>query len=328
MPAVATLAAAGPLSVIVHGPGGVVLSAMTVLLPLTAYAIGAWTGLAVSAALLALILAGQEYGQGYVNPFYVALTGGPWLAAHLIRSRQLLAAQLKLRARELEDERELFAHESVRYERARIARELHDIVAHCVSVMVVQASAGRRLVDRDPSLAEEALDNIAEAAQQAQTEMTRLVDLLGDDPGDPKPVGLELVNELVTRARATGLSVTCRFIGTIGMPPLAAATAYRIVQEALTNALKHAPGAAVTIELVGDEDFLTVTVTNAAPIEGVAPLQRLGGGHGLRGMRERVAAHGGDVQAGPTADGGWRVSATLLAGKGVRAEASPAADSR
>ena len=112
----------------------------------------------------------------------MVLTIGPWAVGLVVRSRRRLTEQLAVRGRELEAERALFAAEAVRYERARIARELHDIVAHCVSVMVIQASAGQRLTATDPSLAAEAFDSIGEVARQAEAEIGRLVDLLDHAP--------------------------------------------------------------------------------------------------------------------------------------------------
>jgi signal transduction histidine kinase len=144
----------------------------------------------------------------------------------VIGSRRLLTEQLAARGQELEAERALFAMEAVRYERARIARELHDIVAHCVSVMVIQASAGQRLTATDPSLAAEAFESIG---------------------------------ELVTRAGAAGLAVSRRFTGSAdGLPD----AAYRVVQESLTNAFKHAPGAPVDVVIAGASGHVEIGVVN------------------------------------------------------------------
>jgi len=283
-----------------------------------AFALGLWTrpqlGIPAAGALITV----NEVQQGYANPFVIAIIGGAWIVGALLRSRQHLTNQLELRGRELDQEREVFAQESVRYERARIARELHDIVAHCVSVMVVQASAGSRVIDSDPELAAEALRNIAETAAQAQTEMSRLVELLDHDAAPAGEFGLALVDELVARAQATGLGVTCRFVGrSDDLPSGAAELVFSVVREAMTNALKHAPGAAIAVEVDSTGDDVCVSVTNTPAPDGVGVLHTLGGSHGLAGMRERVASHGGDLDAAPLPDGGWRVLARLPRGNNL-----------
>src|SRR6202044_1884917 len=196
--------------------------------------------------------------------------------------------QLAVRGRELEAERELFAAEAVRYERGRIARELHDIVAHCVSVMVIQASAGGRLTATDPALAAEAFDSIGEAARQAEAEIGRLVDLLDHDsrPGGADSIGL--IGELVARAGATGLAVSCRFTGSAGgLPARASEVAYRVVQESLPNAFKHAPGAPVDIVIEGTSGHVEIGVLNGPATGPPSGLEQAGSGRGLTGMRER-----------------------------------------
>jgi signal transduction histidine kinase len=171
-----------------------------------------------------------------------------------------------------------------------------------------------------------ALESVAEAAAQAQTEVGRLVELLSGDPPARESPGLPMVDELVRRASGTGLAVTCRFAG--GYDRLAAASsqaAYRVVQEALTNALKHAPGAPVDITISGLDNGVAVDVVNAAPRSQPSGLERSGGSFGLAGMRDRVAACGGSLTSGPTPAGGWRVSAVLPVGPGsLRADGGPA----
>jgi len=277
-----------------------------------AYSLGADARLARSVLVLLLLIAGLQLAAGQFNPFVAMVTVGPWAAGLVVRSRRQLTGQLTARGRELEAERELFAAESVRYERARIARELHDIVAHCVSVMVIQASAGQRLTATDPSMAAEAFDSIGEAARQAQAEIGRLAGLLDGDPPPHGAGGMRLVDELIARASAAGLAVTCRFAGSFeGLPPAASETAYRLIQESLTNALKHAPGAPVGITIHGTDRNVEIGVVNGPPAAAPSALERAGGGRGLAGMRERVAACGGDLSAGPAEGGGWRVLARL-----------------
>lgn len=279
------------------------------LLPLLAVALAFGTRPVVGALGCAVVIAVAELPGGYLNPFIVVLVAGPWLVGWLLRSRRHLLSQLQVRGEELAAERDTFASESVRYERARIARELHDIVAHCMSVVVVQAAAARRV--GDPDLTAEALNAITATAAEAGEEVNRLISLL--HPGEPRAdAGLAVVTELVDRARATGLAVSASFTnikGTVA-PPIAD-TVHRVVQEAITNALKHAPGAPVRITIdSGDLSLHAVIINDPAPA-GLSVLHTIGGAHGLTGMRDRVARCGGTLDAGPTPDGGWRVAATL-----------------
>jgi signal transduction histidine kinase len=270
------------------------------------------TGLSI-VAMVCLSVAAQAAVAGSVfNPFVVVGTIGPFALGLVVRSRRRLGDQLAARGRELEAERELFAAEAVRYERARIARELHDIVAHCISVMVIQAGAGQRLASRDPALAADAFDAIAESLQQAESEIDRLVELLEHDPGPRGIDGIRLVDELVARAGAAGLAVSCRFSGSAdGLSRQASETAYRVVQESLTNALKHAPGAPVDVVIAEAGGGLEVRVANGPPSAPPSGLEWTGGGRGLAGMHERVRACGGELTAGPVDGGGWRVVARL-----------------
>jgi signal transduction histidine kinase len=239
------------------------------------------------------------------------LPGAAWGAGRALRERELVANQLAERARELEQEREAHAALSVRYERARIASELHDIVAHAISVMVVQASAGQRLAARDPEATAETLEAIAGAARQAEQDMGRLVALLGDESAIGPAPDLALVEELVARASGSGLDVTLRLEGEReGLPAPVVEAAYRVVQEGLTNALRYAAGAAVKVLVRGDDDALTVQVDNG-PASGEVALAGAGMGTGLQGLRERAAACGGTLDAGTTAEGGWRLAARL-----------------
>jgi signal transduction histidine kinase len=312
--ACAALAAVWPL-----GLAPAVNGALTIPFFLTpflfAYSLGAGAGLVVGLAgsvLLAVCL--QLSNAGVFNPLGLMLTIGPWLVGRVVLSRRKLAEQLQARNEELRAEQELFAAESVRYERARIARELHDIVAHCLSVMVVQASAGQRVAAADRDGVAEALESVAEAAAQAQTEVGRLVELLSGGPTGPAgpPPGLAMVDELVRRASGSGLAVSCRFAGSCDrLAPAASEAAYRVVQEALTNALKHAPGAPVDITVRSQGAEVAVDVVNAPGRQRPSGLERSGGGFGLAGMRDRVAACGGSLTCGPTQAGGWRVSALL-----------------
>jgi signal transduction histidine kinase len=234
-----------------------------------------------------------------------------WATGRVLRDRDAVLVRLGERARELDEEREAFAQLSVRYERARIAAELHDIVAHAISVMVVQAGAGQRLARTDMAAVAGTFDAIEDAARQAQRDMERLIALLGDEDGTAPAPDLDLVEVLIDRAARNGLDVGLRLEGdTEDLPAAAAETAYRVVQESLTNALRYAAGAHVQVRLEGAEDALLVEVVNG-PATADGALTGAGTGNGLRGLRERVGECGGRLEAGPTGDGGWRVSARL-----------------
>jgi signal transduction histidine kinase len=289
-------------------------NAVAVPVFLLGYSLGTAADQRRSLAALLLLIIGLQVGDGLTtfNPIFFVLTIGPWGIGLVVASRRRLTEQLAVRGRELEAERTLFAAEAVRYERARIARELHDIVAHCVSVMVIQASAGQRLTATDPSLAAEAFDSIGEVAAQAEAEIGRLLDLLDVTREQRGADGIQLIGELVTRASAAGLAVSCRFsVSADDLPAAAADAAYRVVQESLTNALKHAPGAPVDIRIAGASEHVEIRVGNGPAAGPPSGLERSGGGRGLTGMRERVAACGGELTAGPAADGGWQLLARL-----------------
>jgi len=300
----AALLVAGPIS----GP-----ATLLVALPLfVAFALGTWTRTVPGLVGAALMSAGlQAASGGGFNPLFEMITFGPWLAGLAVRSRRRLASTIDARNRELEATRVLNALAAVRYERSRIAHELHDIVAHCVTVAVVQAASARRLASTSPTRAAHALDAIAEATQEAGTEITRLTRQLDG----AAPLGVPMIEELARRTAAAGLQVRYRPSGdlrNLGAP--VSDTAYRIVQESLTNAMKHAPGAPVDIAVrEADDRALEIEVVTAAGARRTSWLEAAGGGHGLDGMRRRVASCGGTLTAGPTADGGWHVSASFPA---------------
>jgi signal transduction histidine kinase len=239
---------------------------------------------------------------------------GPWLAMRGLRERENRAAAL---GADLERERATQAaarREVVATERVRIAQELHDVVAHSVSVMVVQAGGARRIIDRDPERAAHAAAQIEYAGRAALVEMRRLLGLLHAGEGEagalaPQPSLAEL-DGLVERSRAAGLPVEVRVLGE--RRPLPAGidlAAYRIVQEALTNTLKHAGAAPTEVHLRWGEDELELEILD----RGGAGTSRngSGGGHGLLGMAERVRLYGGELETGPLPEGGWTVRATL-----------------
>jgi signal transduction histidine kinase len=263
-----------------------------------------WAGVFLAAYLVVLFLL-----AGDPNPVPLIIFGVPgFLAGTVLRLRRETADQLAERGRELEEERELFADLALRHERGRIAAELHDIIGHAISVMIIQAAAGQRLVERDPAGARQAFAAIAESARQGRGDLRRLVDLLGG--AEVEGPDLALIDEVVSRAAGSGLDVSCRFEGSReSVPAPVAHLAFRVVQESLTNALRHAPGAAVQVLLHNTKTHLIVRVENAPA--GAAPSPVRGTGRGLTGLRERIQQQGGRLTAGPRADGGWVVEADL-----------------
>ncbi len=240
----------------------------------------------------------------------VMFTVPTFVAGTVLRLRLETAAELALRARELEEERELFAQLAVRHERARIASELHDIVGHAISVMVIQAAAGQRLVDVHPKQAKEAFAAISESARQGSSDLERLVELLSGAEVDSPD--LSLIDEVVARASRSGLRVSCQFEGDrddVAEP--IGHLAFRVVQESLTNALRHAPGADVRIAIGVNRTgrTLNVRVENDAGTGRESPV--VGTGRGLAGLRERVHEIGGQFHAGPAGSGSWVVQAQL-----------------
>ncbi|MEV4331559.1 sensor histidine kinase [Streptomyces sp. NPDC049597] len=279
----------------------------------------------LSAATLAQIRWPAEE-QGTLGRIFVTVVMSlpfalAWVLGDSIRTRRAYFAQLEERARRLEKEREAQAKVAVAAERARIARELHDVVAHNVSVMVVQADGAAYVLDAAPDQAKQALETISSTGRQALAEMRRLLGVLrtGDAPESgeyvPQP-DVEQIEELVEQVRAAGLTVDFKVEGTPRpLPSGVELTAYRIVQEALTNTRKHGgPEAGASVRLVYFDDGLGLLVED----DGRGSSHELyedggadGRGHGLIGMRERVGMVGGTLDAGPRPGGGFRISALL-----------------
>ncbi|MCW3843009.1 sensor histidine kinase [Micromonospora yasonensis] len=230
-----------------------------------------------------------------------------------VQARRQSTRMLRERARIAEATQRSLAEQAVADERRRIARELHDVVAHQVSVMGVLATGARRVLRRDPDAADEAMATVEETGRATLRELRRLLDVLRTDAEQdaelaPQP-GLTAVETLVEQVREAGLPVTLRVDGTPA--PLAEGVAlavYRVIQEALTNALKHAGRATALVRLTWTDGFLAVEVTDTG--RGPAPAaDRIG--HGLVGMRERVALYGGVLRTGPRPGGGFRVYARI-----------------
>ncbi|MEU8323884.1 sensor histidine kinase [Nonomuraea sp. NPDC048881] len=241
--------------------------------------------------------------------------GAAWAIGEGVRSRRLRHQDLIEHARHLEIEREEKALRAVAEERVRIARELHDVVAHHLSVVSIQSGAGGRLIDTEPDAAREAFTAIAATTREALAELRNMLSVLrltsdtGEDSYAPQP-GLAQLDTLLERSRLSGLSIRRETSGQVRpLPPGVDRCLYRITQESLTNVLKHAPHADVTLTLTYQPAAVTLQVGNSGP----ATTGHSADGHGLIGMRERATLYGGTLTAGPRTDGGFTVTAHLPA---------------
>jgi signal transduction histidine kinase len=265
-----------------------------------------------------VLLAPMPPGPLNISPTYAILNNTlvalvSFFVGRTVHARRAATEVLRERARIAEDSQRALAEQAVADERRRIARELHDVVAHHVSVMGVLATGARRVLRRDPDGADEALGMIEDTSRTTLREMRRLLDVLRTESEPqaelvPQP-GLAGITALVEQVREAGLPVTLRVDGTpVALDPGVALTVYRIVQEGLTNALKHAGTATATVRLTFDATALTVEVidTGRGPQPGIERV-----GHGLVGMRERVALYGGTLHTGPRPGGGYRVQARM-----------------
>jgi signal transduction histidine kinase len=277
-----------------------------VALLVASYSVGAYADrLAAAAGLAAALALNIPYSADVSDfAFGVVVFGGAWLAGRMVRRERLLAAALA----GVQAERERAA---VAEERARIARELHDVVAHSVSTIVVQAEAGEALLDREPERAREAFDSIRGSGRQALVELRRMLGLLRRDEDElalvPQP-SLEHLNALVDHVRGVGLPERVEIEGEPRwLPPGVDLSAYRIVQEALTNAIKHGGRARAVVRVRYGADDLELEVIDDGPgaSNGVVS------GHGLAGMRERVRLYGGELETGRRPEGGYAVRARL-----------------
>ncbi len=249
--------------------------------------------------------------------FTIGFVGGPWAAGLAIRLRKAREAALDSENRRLRLEQEASARRAVVEERARIARELHDVVSHAISVTVLQARGARATLGRDEDAVRRALDAIEQTNTAALSDMRRLLAVLRDtdreteddaarDPHAPLP-SLAHLDRLVAQVGESGVPVELHFVGDVrSVPPGVDLSAYRIVQEALTNVLKHAGPATAQVTLTYDTDALGVRVFDdgtGGPMDGT--------GHGMIGIRERVALVGGEVVAGSRPEGGFELVARL-----------------
>ncbi len=295
-------------------------SLVQVLLLLTVtYSVGAHAGgrrgvvgLALGVAGVGLVAFLYDDNDLFFPIIFFVIT--PWLVGRVLRNTMLAARQLAERVELAEHAREDDERRAVMAERNRVARELHDVLAHNLSVVVVQAGAARRIVARDPERAAEVAALIELTGREALAELRHLFGpLRRDDPErDGERPGLNDVERLAARVRHAGLEVDLRVEGEpVGLPAGVDLTAYRLVQEALTNALKHAGADQARVTLSYEPNELAITVEDDG--EGLGPerLSALGGGHGLVGMEERVALYGGLLQAGRRDGGGFAVRARL-----------------
>ncbi|MEU3874383.1 MULTISPECIES: sensor histidine kinase [Streptomyces] len=323
--------ATGVAQLVLNQPAGVADFAMLVIVYTVASGHVRWASrfaLAGSfvAAPLAQLRWPNEHNSLSTNLLVTVFLAVPFLLAWVLgdsmRTRRAYWAQLEERAKRLEKEREQQARMAVTAERARIARELHDVVAHNVSVMVVQADGAAYVLDASPDQAKQALSTISATGRQALAEMRRLLGVLrteesGESGGEyvPQP-DVERIGELVEQVRTAGLPVDFTIEGAPRpLPSGVELTAYRIVQEALTNTRKHGgPDVGASVRLTYFDDGLGLLVED----DGRGAQQELyeaggadGMGHGLIGMRERVGMVGGTLDAGPRPGGGFRISVLL-----------------
>jgi signal transduction histidine kinase len=294
-------------------------------------------------AVLVAVYSVAAYGDGWVSPAGLAaaavgsaavqltpgrfqfptpvtntlVIGAAWLLGHFAHNYRAYAARLEERTAELDQAREELARRAVAEERLRLARELHDVVAHAMSVIAVQSGVGAHVADTQPEEAAKALAAIQATSRAALTELRRLLGVLRQDSepqGALSPVpGLADLDTLLAEVAKAGLAVRLRVEGTPSpLPAGLDLSAYRIVQEALTNVVKHAGPARAQVTVGYHHQDVTVEVTDDGRGVGAAAGDgRAGTGHGLIGMRERVAAFGGDLEAGPRPGGGFRVAARL-----------------
>lgn len=264
---------------------------------------GALTGLAIGLGIFAATLA--KDASDLVFGLIIILA--PWLVGLAMRSRVADSIELAARADTLERRRDEEVKAATAEERRRIARDLHDIIAHSISVMVVQAGAAAEIVDRNPERATQALRDVQDTGRSALTEMSTLLGFLrenGEEVGLAPQPGLSDLESLAAQTRAAGLPVQLTIEGQ--RRELAAGielSLYRVVQEALTNARKHAGEASACVTITFEPRVVRFAITD----DGAGTTDGYGGNQGIIGMRERVTIYGGTLDAGPRADGGFEV---------------------
>lgn len=274
---------------------------------------------AIAVLVIAAALSGFAFRNadpvlpGWSSPGFVLLVAG--MLASLVRFLQLRLASSRERVTELQEAQEEATRRAVEEERARIAAELHDVVTHNVSVMVIQAGAARTVMDVVPEQSKQALLAVEAGGRAAMAELRHVMGLLapsgheGPDGLEPQP-GLAQLDRLVARVRAAGTPVNVGVsLPPDPLPPGVDLTAYRVVQEALTNTIKHARGARASVAIGYTDTCLEIEVTDTGGAKGSPPVE--GNGRGHMGLRERLAVYRGELTAGPTSAGGYRVAARI-----------------
>ncbi|WP_437064156.1 sensor histidine kinase [Streptomyces sp. enrichment culture] len=275
--------------------------------------------LATAVLVIAAALSGIAFRNadpvlpGWSSPGFVLLVAG--MLASLVRFLQLRLAASRDRVTELQAAQEEAMRRAVEEERARIAAELHDVVTHNVSVMVIQAGAARKVMDVVPEQSKEALLAVEAGGRAAMAELRNVMGLLAG-PDHDRPDGLEpqpqlaRLDALVARVRAAGTPVSVEMsLPPEPLPPGVDLAAYRVVQEALTNTIKHARGAEASVAIGYTDDCLRIEVTDTGGTGDSTPVESNGRGH--MGLRERLAVYGGELTAGPTRTGGYQVTARI-----------------
>jgi len=269
-------------------------------------------GLAFILAVATLVTYNDPQGEAAGDYLWSFVTFTvAWIVGFAVAGKRRETDEARERATLAEREREERARRAVADERARIARELHDVVGHSVSVMTVQASAVRRLVDPDQEKIRDALQVVEETGREALAEMRRMVGVLRhpeEAPALAPQPSLEQIEKLVAHTREAGLPVELRIEGNpVPLPTGLDLTAYRFVQEGLTNAVKHARADRAEVVVRYANGHVELTVSD----DGCGAGTGEGSGHGLVGIRERLSAYGGELEAGPQPQGGFRLRATL-----------------
>jgi signal transduction histidine kinase len=296
--------------------------ALTPVVALSMYSAGA--GLAepasrrVLAGAVVLTAVAATVGPGATSTSPPLIAAAAWFLGHYVRARRTYTESLEAKNRALEQAQHDLARQAVTEERLRIARELHDVVAHSMSVVAVHAGSGRLVAAQDPAAAERALATIETTTRSALVEMRRLLGVLRSSTEEPAALepapGLGDLDALVGEVVRSGVDVELIVEGAAdAVPPGVGLSVYRVVQEALTNVIKHAGPARAVVRISYAGSAVTVDVADDGR-GGAAPV--VSGGHGLMGMRERVAVHGGALDAGPGAAGGYHVTARFPVGDG------------
>lgn len=279
-----------------------------------AYVVPRISGVALAGAVAFIALFNTMRGAPWdISVGSVVLFTGAWAAGLALYISNRRKQQVEERAATLESEGTERAQQAVAEERARIARELHDAVAHSVSVMTLQVGAVRHRLKADQSAEQEMLSGVEKTGREAVTELQRMLGLLRESDTDSlngAQPSLSRLDELVEQVRVTGLQVDLSVEGDARPLPVGVdASAYRIIQEALTNVLKHAEATAATVLVRYNSQEIELQVEDDSPVAVKFPLDHTG--HGLLGMRERVSLYGGRFEAGPRSTGGFAVRATL-----------------